>query len=41
MLILKPSHIFRQAQYDSPLSQSEPVEDFAAAITFFIKPNCV
>lgn len=31
MIILKPSHIFRQAQYDNALSQSEPVEDIAVS----------
>ena len=33
MIIFKPSHIFRQAQYDFARGQSEPVEDIALAIT--------
>ncbi len=33
MIILKPPHIFRQAQYDIAPGQSEPVEDIALAIT--------
>jgi hypothetical protein len=33
MTIHKPSHIFRQAQYDIARGQSEPVEDIAFALT--------
>jgi len=36
MTILKPSHIFRQAQYDIARDQSEPVEDCAQAKTIFL-----
>jgi len=33
MISLKPSHIFRQAQYDIARGQSELVEDLALVIT--------
>ncbi len=36
MINLLPSHVFRQAQYDSARCQSEPVEDFAIALNKMI-----
>ena len=33
MICYMPSHIFRQAQYDTARGQSEPVEDIAFEIT--------
>ena len=39
MTILKPSHIFRQAQYDIARGQSEPVEDNALALIKYFYKN--
>ena len=36
MTVYMPSHIFRQAQYDSARGQSEPVEDNAFVLTKYL-----